>query len=133
MFSSKTRLDEIRHSLAQNDHVAVSDGSKSRNLKHDVRQELLGPPATKKVRSKIPEVKRKRHACRDNTCYMTPQGLELQKYPECDVLLGCATTRSRSRRSDMSTKYGCRESWTVSDDSNSRNLKHDVWPEIQGF
>ena len=41
---------------------------------------------------------------------MTPQRLELQKHLESDVLLACAATRSRSRRSDMDVKYGCRDS-----------------------
>ena len=46
---------------------------------------------------------------------MTPQRLELQKHLECDVLLACAATRSRSRRSDMDVKYGCRDSAQKSD------------------
>ena len=29
---------------------------------------------------------------------------------ECNVLQACAATRSRSRRSDMDVKYGCRDS-----------------------
>ena len=32
---------------------------------------------------------------------LTPQRRELQKHLECDVLLACAATRSRSRRSDL--------------------------------
>ena len=35
---------------------------------------------------------------------MTPQRLELQKYLECDVLLACAATQRRSRRSDIITR-----------------------------
>ena len=32
---------------------------------------------------------------------MTPQRLELQEHLECDVLLACAATRNRGRRSDV--------------------------------
>ena len=32
---------------------------------------------------------------------MTPQRLELQEHLEWDVLLACAATRSRDRRSDV--------------------------------
>ena len=32
---------------------------------------------------------------------MTPQRLELQEHLECDVLLACAATQSRGRRSDV--------------------------------
>ena len=32
---------------------------------------------------------------------MTPQRLELKEHLECDVLLACAATRSRGRRSDV--------------------------------
>ena len=37
---------------------------------------------------------------------MTPQRLELQKHLESAILLACAATRSRSRRSDMEVKCG---------------------------
>ena len=44
---------------------------------------------------------RKGRGCRDSAQRMTPQRRELQEHLGCDVLLACAATRSRSRRSDV--------------------------------
>ena len=70
---------------------------------------------------KIREVKRHRNdvderqadtAAATRRKHVTPQRLELQKHLECDVLLACAATRSRSRRNDRERKYGFRDSPT---------------------
>ena len=67
---------------------------------------------------------RKGHACRDRTWYMTPQRLELQKRPKCDVLLACAATRSRSRRGDMDENTAAATARKKSEPTSQNTLGH---------
>ena len=68
----------------------------------------LAPPVTWRVRVQEGEKKETRlpqqDVIRDTS---TSGGAETSKW---DVLLACAATSSRSRRSDMNERYGCRVS-----------------------